>query len=394
LEIYNTTESQDCPKKIKPDYTGFYWAAFLCLIFGGILFYGISYEPLVSNYQARQWAGVPCKVLSASIASRTTHSSGKTKISRRWKVLYQYTYHGILYQSERYCFLDIDPIFYIGLGQIRQSQKTGREMTCYVNPTEPRQAVLVRGFQPYLLSGILPLLFLGAGVRCFVLGFRSRYGTKPSDRKDRCKSSQEEKSVRTFTPQSSVQQAKIIVSITVFWNAAAWYGLYHVTKSGEWLTGNAWILIPVAAVGLLLLLISIHTLFGIGNPTPSITIEPAELKYGTSAMVSWKWSGNVRRVGKLKINLIGKQELFYKKGQKLHTEKKQFFEMPLVETEFSQEIVSGQAAFVMPDGDVPDTGDIVWSIRVYGRVKFWSDIGEEIVIMSQRKPTWTTGKES
>jgi hypothetical protein len=317
-----------------------------------------------------------------------SHSSRKDRISRRLKVLYQYTYENNTYQSDRYCFLSTDPFFYVGLNRIFEAQRTSREIPCYVNPANPKQAILKRDFQPYLLLTLISPVSIGVGFWCFVIWLKIRFGAKTPGQEENT-SLKAKDDIRTFTPQSPVQQIKVLLIITIFLNGSLWFWLFCVAKSGIFALPNECMLI-LAVVSLLLIFKLIHTLFGIGNPTPSITIEPAELKYGASAMLSWNWQGRAGRVRKLKITLTGEQILYYKEGKKLRTEENKFFEMPLVETEFPREIVSGQAAFVMPDGDVPETGDIVWSIKIYGQVKFWSDIGEEIEIMSQRKPTWAS----
>jgi hypothetical protein len=213
--------------------------------------------------------------------------------------------------------------------------------------------------------------------------------TQPEDGSPLKVSSRENKP-HTFKPlQSQAEQTVSLLFFVIFWNGAI--SLFIIQAVNEFHGGRQdWIqvlfLVPFAGVGLLLILLFFHTLFGIGNPVPSIVLEPAKCSYGSSELLSWSWQGKAGRVQKLKIALTGRQVFYQKEGKIIDKEENEFFRMPLVETENPQEIVSGQVAFVMPNQDIPETGDIEWAIEIYGRVKIWSDVSEKLIIMSRREP--------
>jgi hypothetical protein len=389
----NSTESR------KPRHTAFFFAA---IVFGGlgvISFYPLTWEPVNLFIQSRYWTPVPCKVLSASIQQTTRHTAKGDKISKQLELLYQYTYKELSYQSDRFYVMKTDVKLYTGLEPIFEARRESKEITCYVNPANPSEAVLLRDFQPCLLLSLLSPVFVLGGMRCLYVGVlgkcRPRTFQAESDTSATAPFSNSNFFLRepsqTFKPQQSqAQQAVSLLIFVIMWNIGV--SIFVIQAVSEFRDDRQdWMqelfLVPFAVVGLLLILLFFHTFFRIGNPVPSITLEPAKFSYGSSVLLSWSWEGNAGRVQKLKIALTGRQLFYQRSGVSLFKKENEFFRMPLVETDNPQEITSGQAAFVMPDRDIPRSGDLMWAIEIHGRVKFWSDVSENLIIMSPRQPT-------
>jgi hypothetical protein len=78
-------------------------------------------------------------------------------------ILYRYEVNGREYRSNRYSFMGGSSSGYDGKAEVVRQYPPGQRATCYVNPGNPTDAVLVRGFTPLMWFGLLPLAFLLAG---------------------------------------------------------------------------------------------------------------------------------------------------------------------------------------------------------------------------------------
>jgi predicted membrane protein len=389
-------DSMESRKSRRP---AFFFAAIVLFALGAVSFYGLTWEPVELFIQAKHWMPVPCKVLSFSIQETTKHPTERDKISKRLELLYQYTYKGVVYQSDWFYVMKTDVRLYTGLALIFEAHRESKEITCYVNPANPSQAVLLRDFQPCLLLSLLSPVFVLGGVWCLCIGIHDK--RRPRVFQDEAGAPATaslsdsifflRESSHTFKPQqSSAQQAVSLLIFVIIWNSAV--SISVIQAVGKFREGRQdWMqmlfLVPLAGVGLLLILLFFHTFFGIGNPIPSIALEPAKFGYGSSVLLSWNWQGKAGRVQKLKITLTGRQLFYQRAGASIFKKENEFFRMPLVETDDPLQIVSGQTAFVMPDRDIPKSGDLMWTIEIHGRVKFWSDVSEKLIIMSPRQPT-------
>ena len=132
------------------------------LLVGAGAFYAIGVRPMLKIQEARHWATVPCTVVSSNVRS---HSGSKGGTTYSVDILYRYEVDGREYRSNQYEFMGGSSSGYDGKAAIVHQFPPGMKATCYVNPSDPTEAVLEREFTTEMLWGLFPLIFffVGAG---------------------------------------------------------------------------------------------------------------------------------------------------------------------------------------------------------------------------------------
>jgi hypothetical protein len=128
--------------------TGVISAFFLVatLAAGLVLFYfGSAVWQVV---EARSWVPVSCRILSAEVR----YSRGLPEIDIRYE--YEVAQRG--FESTRYRFLGGSSD---AQHNLPEEHRAGSTATCFVDPDNPSQAVIVRGFTWDMLFGLIPLFF-------------------------------------------------------------------------------------------------------------------------------------------------------------------------------------------------------------------------------------------
>jgi hypothetical protein len=134
--------------------------SFIFVIVGGATLYSLGIRPIARTIDARNWLPTPCKVLRAEIRDHDTEDGTSYSVH----ILYQYELKGQTYTCDRYDFVGIPSSGYDRKVCVVQQYQAAANPICYVNPRDPSEAVLTRGFQANLLVGLLPLPFLAAGI--------------------------------------------------------------------------------------------------------------------------------------------------------------------------------------------------------------------------------------
>ncbi len=96
------------------------------------------------------------------------HHGGKTPSV----ILYQYEFNGRTYKCDRYAFVTGSSGIYQSEDRIVEQYRAAVDPVCYVNPDNPSEAVLKRGFHADPLRTLFPLPFLLIGVGGLVGVFR------------------------------------------------------------------------------------------------------------------------------------------------------------------------------------------------------------------------------
>ena len=136
---------------------------------GAGTFYSFGIKPLAKTWTARQWVATPAVVVSSEVR---THS-GDDGPTYSVNILYRYEVAGREYRSNRRAFISGSSSGYAGKARVVSQFPPGKQITCYVNPHDPVEAVLERGFTPGMALGIIPLVFLGVGAGGLTWVFRT-----------------------------------------------------------------------------------------------------------------------------------------------------------------------------------------------------------------------------
>lgn len=394
------------------------------LLAGALLLYFLGVQPAVRVFRASSWTPTPCVITSSKVASSSDSDTYAVDIH------YSYTIDGRQYESKRYNFAIGYTSGRDSKSQIVEQHPPGSQATCFVNPLDPTEAVMARGFNIDMLWGLfgLPFFLVGATGLFFVV--RGMIQEKRSIRDEQSKalgswqsfgashstltttqgggSSAAFSSYPVSSPypvSSSVSSAtstpalgrhvlestmppgrKLVVTVifALIWNGIVSVFLVLVIK--EWGRGNIeWILAlfltPFVLIGLLLLYAVVHGFLGLFNPRPRLTINSRQLRPGEAFDLDWQFSGSAGSVRKLRIYLEGREEATYRRGTDTLTDKNVFA---------THEIVSrpnadpGRAQMEMPGDSMhsfaSEHNKIVWEIHITGEIKYWADIDETFVV--------------
>jgi hypothetical protein len=148
--------------------------ALVGLAVAAFFLYAFGLRPLVASLPARRWNPVPCVVERAELKE---HSSDDPEDGTTYSVdvAYSYSVGGIEHHGARYSFLDSSNDLDVeGKRATAARLKAQPQQLCWVDPGDPRSAVLVRDLprEVWLVLGLGGLLGIVAPL---VLGVGTRY---------------------------------------------------------------------------------------------------------------------------------------------------------------------------------------------------------------------------
>ena len=123
-----------------------------------VMLYFFFLRPLRRVRSARSWRETPCVIVSSSVSEDATDSG-----LYRMLVTYQYDFAGRNYSSSRYSFSPSSATSgYRGKKRVADRLTPGTTTFCYVNPDDPRDAVIERGLTwDMVVWGVSAIIFLG-----------------------------------------------------------------------------------------------------------------------------------------------------------------------------------------------------------------------------------------
>lgn len=136
----------------------------LCLaLFGGTFLYFLVPE-ILANLAAANWNAASCRILSSGIMTQEPRNSEEGDILYRVAVHYSYEAAAQRYESRRYRFVDPFTNDRIAAETAVAGYAPGSVVSCYVDPDDPRQAVLDRNLSPFALIALLPAAIAALGL--------------------------------------------------------------------------------------------------------------------------------------------------------------------------------------------------------------------------------------
>lgn len=366
------------------------------LLAGSGTFYAVVLRPAIRIWNARDWPTVGCTVISSEVQSHNSDDGTTYSVN----ILYRYEIKGREYKSNRYDFMGGS-----SSGYGRKMEIVGRYpprtlTVCYVDPTDPNNAVLYRGFSSSMWIGLVPLLFMGVGGGGIIYVRRQARDSAPSmgtanpmDGKDW----RPPETAKTVKPpggapsrvfQSSPWQKLLgVILIAAFWNGIVSVFVYQVIKS--WQSGRPeWFLtffmVPFVLVGLALLGGIVYFFLAMFNPRPRVTVTPSAVALGQPLRVEWEFSGGSGRIQNLQLSLEGREEATYRRGTSTCTDKNVFVRISLAQSTHPEAIRKGNAHVTVPahlmHSFAAANNKIIWSICIHGEIPRWPDVKEEFAV--------------
>ena len=365
-------------------------------VVGGIMLYPLGIKPIAKTIAAESWVATPCKVLRAEVRSHDSDDGTTYSVS----ILYQYEFNGQAYKCDRYEFVGGSSSGYQGKARIVEQYRTAANPICYVNPDNPFDAVLKRGFHAKLLLALLPLVFLLIGVGGLAGALRSnlvtgdraalpRLAQRPLRASDDVALLRVSDSGRAvLTPKYSPKGKFIgVMLFALIWNVIILVFVASIAngfRRGDPSWVGLFVLLPFLAIGLGLAGGAVYQFLALFNPRPTLELSSTTIPLGTAAALSWSFSGQTSRIDEFTVTLRGVEEAKYRKGTSTCTDRTTFYEMELYRTSSANEIASGQVGFVVPPGTMhsfaAENNRILWSLDIHASIRGWPDVKESFPI--------------
>lgn len=373
-------------------------------LFGSIFVVAFFVLPMWHVIEARSWQEVPCTILE----SHVERAAGK---GSTYRVAVRYRYLREMdgappggYESTRYSFAT-------GSSSGRDSKQAvvdrlppGLRTTCWVDPHEPSEAVLVRGITSGMWFGLISLVFPAVGIAVIVFALRLR--RKERLRQDGQLGLSDEVATPAATfpadplgdttgPQvlipAQTRLTKFLQALlfTAFWNGVTWFilgfWLIPAWQRGE-AVGFPLILLSVfALIGLGMVGVTIHAALAMTNPRIRVTVNRRSCRPGDTWELSWECLGDARQLQNLCLALEGVEEATYRRGTTTTTDTSVFCRLPVAAADDGRTITSGRAAITIPDDAVPTftapNNKLHWRLIVRGEIPRWPDISDDYAVL-------------
>lgn len=352
-------------------------------LIGGVALWFLFVRPMSRFLAAQSWQETPAVI----VESRVLESSDSDSTTYKPDVHFTYTFEGREYRSNRYNFLDAYSSGRSGKEEIVAYYSPGLRTVCWVNPENPSEAVLKKDFSASYLIGLIPLVFLLAGVGIMwagVSGGRKKKEVPMTVAAGAISSPGPVELKPTATPTGKFIGLTLVA---LFWNGIVSVFVWRAVQG--WRMGNpdgcltAFLSIFVV-IGLLILFGAIRQFLVLFNPRVRITLGNGSLRIGEPAYLQWDISGSASRVKRLAMVLEGREEARYRRGTNTYTDRSVFATVPIVDTSHSFEIPAGSASFSVPEGTLPSfsatNNKIIWQLKVTCDIPGWPDSEDDYEI--------------
>ncbi len=369
--------------------------------------YFLTFQPLWGMLRSRSWVETPCRIVSSELK----HGDDSSRVA----IVYTYSVAQKDYQSDRYCFMVMSSnTAGAWKNRVIADHPPGKQTKCFVNPNDPSDAVIERGWVPEMWWGLFPIPFLLVGIVSFQVGIGmirvtnpNATGTPSSWRPKTLEDSSKQESADiddqrsqgsfesagpvTLTPAATPLQ----MLIGSFFVAAFWNGIVSVFVWDEvqrfWRGGFAALigfqtlfLIPFVLIGIGLILFVFYNMLALFNPRPTLVVNSATIPLGEELTVNWSFSGRPGSIREFKISLKGIEKATYRRGSTTTTDKATFADIEIVATTEMFDMEEGSAKFMIPvdtmhSFDAPNN-KIVWTLEVHGKIPCWPDVSASFPI--------------
>jgi hypothetical protein len=376
------------------------------IVFFGIFFlFGAGFlipffiHPALQIVEARSWAELPCDIVSSRVRTHRGDDSATYSVD----VLFRYEIDGREYESNRYQFLSGSSSGYERKAKIVEALPAGADTTCYVNPDEPFEAVIERGFTGDYLFGFVPLIFalIGVGGLVFAIGIMRRatqdaarpswaMPTTPGSTPGIGWSPSGSEPASTSGPMvleprmGKLGRLGCAIVIALSWNGFISLFVWQIVQ--QWRSGSPeWfatiILTPFALIGLLLLFSIPHSILALLNPRPRVRLTPAVIQVGEAAQLEWAFKGLGSRIRRLEIWLEATETRTRVDGSsaQIETNALDTPHIQILDRGRELPLEYGAISFTVPFGTPPSSQgepSIRWQLKLRGDIAYWPDVNE------------------
>jgi hypothetical protein len=317
---------------------------------GGLVLLGLGLSFLNRYLSARQWVAVPCTIVHSSVGSHTSSSRHGSSTTYSVDVLYRYTFNGHKLRSSRYELNNSSSSDYDDKRATSDALNKNRHQTCYVNPTDPADAVLDRGFSFVIPAmggfSLIMLLIGGGGLWSLVNSARRDHQKKLAQLR-----SPERRGPADLHPQYSVR-AQFLSGLVValIWNGFVSVFVFVIVQS--WLRGHGEIFPTIfisvfVLIGFGLLIQAVGKIRLLSLPAVQMKLSKHPIAMGEPIELRWQLTDSSNRIKRLQMRFARFDVSESAKHQPLRR-LATAWSQDLIETEKRVEIQTGRVNFTIP----------------------------------------------
>ncbi|MEP6668289.1 MAG: DUF3592 domain-containing protein [Chthoniobacter sp.] len=363
------------------------------LFCGAFLLIGIGAFSLGTIYPALQvvaglrWQETPCTVDSSRVV---VHHSTSSRGSPTYniEVVYHYRCEAGTFTSKRYQFATGSTSGKDRKQRVVDQYPPGRQTVCYVNPSNPAEAVIHRGLNVEMLFGFIALPFALVG------GVGLYFSLRPAGRKKRL----QKKAVPTFAPATAepvplkpettpLGKFFLVLFFALFWNGFMSIFVYLTFSPSHSHSVPIFAKIFVGffcLIGLVIALGAIGAFTALFNPRVRLSARTNAVPLGGEFQFQWNVTGRAGRLHNIRILLEGREQTVSRSGDSLQTHTQTFAEIPIFQAMADEALNQGQGRVSIPAGLMHSFNGphnkIVWRIRVSGDVPRFPKVEEDYPI--------------
>ena len=146
-------------------------------------------------------------------------------------------------------------------------------------------------------------------------------------------------------------------------------------------------MVPFVLVGLGSLGMVFYLFLALFLPRPTLLISKYLVRPGEEFKIEWSFSGRKDRISTVKVDLVGNEEVIYRRGTDTHTDRSEFYRKELSNQTGASIGAGGSATAVVPAGTIHSLAashnKIIWRIHLHAAIDNSPDIKEdyELVVL-------------
>lgn len=373
-----------------------FFIAGVCMLAFGIL------VPWLSSRAATDWRQVPCEIISSEVRRH----DGDDSVSYSVEIEYQYEFDNQTFESSRYDFNVVNKSR-PRCRQIVAELPAGKITNCFVDPDDPKRAVIDRDWEMSWLFLIMGSAFSAVGLAVVIGSLAARRtpnrsrvfsgdttALRGSDSVTASRVGRTEPLLpadvedekwdvpQRLKPTSSPLKNFLgLCFLSVFWNGIVSvfvWNLFTQPINGIFPIFMGLFLTPFVLIGIVILLGTLKAFLTLFSPVVEIATSTGAVPRGGTVDVAWEIAGNPGQISRLQISAWGTEQARYRQGTDTVTDQSDFDHVVVVDTEDVKAIGFGSATITIPANTMHTfeggNNQVTWALQVKATLRWWPDI--------------------
>ncbi len=374
---------------------------------GSVFFYFFFISSFLKVREAAAWEEVTCTIISSDVGSYRGSEGGTVYAP---EIEYEYEYAGRTWRSDKVRFFGMRSSNRTSHANFVARFPEGSAAVCYVNPANPSEAVLDRGYSASMFFGLIPLVFVGVGVGGMTYAVRGMRNAKGKDFSPVFKGSEQDRGSmgrltgeavpglpavdeadfqesRLKPSQTALATCLAMVGVSIFWNGLV--SVFVTIAARSWMDGDpeyflTFFIIPFVLVGIGLIGGVFYFLLALFNPRPDVTVSAGAIQLGVKLRIKWIVNGRTGRMEWVRISLEGTESATYRVGTRSTTDTSNFLSETLFESSDRFAMAEGNLEVTIPADTMHSfeahNNKITWELRFHGKISTWPDVKQSYPI--------------